>query len=361
MEWNESLPPWVRAYLEKLSKLPDDDPDLSTLDAGGRALWELFRPAGGEIHWPWKDLERLVGPMLPRDLIVIGGRTGGGKTTVGLNLLDHFVERGQQVEYLGLERDEDILRRVWAAHRLRFPPKLVLRRQWGELPDGAREAVAEDIRWQMGKTIRKLVRFSPSRFIDRAELGRIVRQCGEREVSLVIVDHVHHMRHGGGRDLFAEFSATIQESKELARDHNLVILMFAQFKRLGRRSLVERLYQPPDLEDIQGGGTIEQVADLILGLAPVAIASLSKADLAEVKAGKKKPVELLEPNRLRLWALKHRLDGSAVGRSTDLRIEDGQLTQYAPDWRLPIPPSSNLPEDRGDAWEPPKPWTPGND
>lgn len=318
-------------------------PEQQAVLQAAEAVMELQVPATDNVAWPWSDVTDLAGERLPKDLVVIGARTGCGKTTFALNLLDYFAERRMPVLFLGLEQDAVQLRTKWASHRLRLDPDLVLTRKWDQLPDGSQERIAEDLAWQVGSDVEPYVRFSAATFVDRQVLAAEVAKATTWDAKVVLVDHIHRIAHGTG-DPFQEFSATVRKAKELAKAHKLIVVVMAQFNR-GEKDPRKRLQTAPQLSDIRGGGTIEEEADLVLALSRSPRQGLCNEDWKAFARGERTPSEMLDPHTMQVWKLKDRRSGKRIGDRVNLWVEDGRITQTARAWQVPS-------YARGDAWEP---------
>jgi hypothetical protein len=63
----------------------------------------------------------------------------------------------------------------------------------------------------------------------------------------------------------------------------------------------------------------------MIGLYRPLMQNIPKELLAEVRAGRKEPREILEPNTMGVGVLKHRYYGNREGQRTALRLEHGRL------------------------------------
>lgn len=307
------------------------DPEQQAIVRSAAGIRDLRTDPTTYVRLPWPDVDRWLGAMRPRNLVVVPAPTGAGKTTFALNLLDAMYERRHKTQFIGLEQKPFELAQKWAAHRCRFDPELVLTGQWEKLPAGAEALITDDMLWQASGDVPEVIRFAPVSFIDADTLVRLTEQAATDGCKLVIVDHVHHMKHGDGRNAFAEFSRTIQEAKEVAKRRDLVVMLMAQMHR-GIGDAVKRLRTPPQLSDIRGGGTIEECADLVVALTKIARKGLTKADWDAVRKTEKPIQDLLDPITMRLWCLKKRRSAKPVGGWLDLHCHDGQISQRAPEY-----------------------------
>src|SRR4051812_32657366 len=65
---------------ESASEIPSPEDLAETQIEGARAL--LTRDLTRAPRWAWPDLDHVLGPMLPGDLVVVGALMGNGKSTL---------------------------------------------------------------------------------------------------------------------------------------------------------------------------------------------------------------------------------------------------------------------------------------
>ncbi|HEX6602355.1 MAG TPA: DnaB-like helicase C-terminal domain-containing protein, partial [Solirubrobacterales bacterium] len=119
--------------MSRLALMPDDGPEfevdpttespagLARMQAAeARQFLEEIR-AGKGLRFPWTDLDRLVGPLLPGWFVAVGGRAKAGKTSLMLELLTAWTELGKVVVYVGTETEVAMLKYQWAAVRCNVP------------------------------------------------------------------------------------------------------------------------------------------------------------------------------------------------------------------------------------------------
>ena len=99
------------------------------------------------LPWGRKDLDKLTGGVKLGRFVVVGARTGNGKTTLLLNWLDHLYDHknAYTVVYVGTELSPPALYTKWAAFRLRYNEDAVMCGRWGELPERAKDAVKAEV------------------------------------------------------------------------------------------------------------------------------------------------------------------------------------------------------------------------
>jgi replicative DNA helicase len=285
-------------------------------------------------RWPWPSVQALIGALLPGELVVVGARTGSGKTTFLLNLVEHFATCGIAWLYLGQEMTPAQLRRKWAALRLGLPAAPVLRNEWHTLPADAREAVDADVMRQTSPPLASLAHFGDPRRLDVMTLAKWVREFAAAiGCRVVVLDHIHRLRHGlDAASLTYETAEAVRTCKELAVKHSLVFLVAAQLNRAVRDVLAD--YMPPPVSSLKQTGALEEEADTALLLHRALKRSATFAELREVRQGQRPISDVAEPDVMAVRVGKHRLDGSVVDKTAWLVVEAAdRLTERAPEWR----------------------------
>jgi replicative DNA helicase len=287
--------------------------------------------------WPWPSLQKLVGPLLPDELIDVGARTGCGKTTFLLNQLGHLTTCGVPVLYIGQEMAPEQLRRKWAALRLGYDAPAVLRNEWGALPAGAREAVDSDIVKQTTPPLVELAHFADARRVDTEQVRRWTKFAVSRGCRVIILDHIHRMTFSASAaDLTRDMGEAVRTAKELAVAHHITFVIAAQLNRPERDAALLGDYMPPPLSALKQTGALEEEADVVLLLHKALKRTTSVGDLKAVRQGVRPMSDVVEPNIMAVRVGKHRLDGGAVDHTEWLVVDSvGRLTEKAPVWRTP--------------------------
>jgi replicative DNA helicase len=304
------------------------------------ALDQLGEDTSLYPSFPWARLAELSGPMCPGDLVMVAARTGGGKSLFLQNLFDHLVATvGCFGLYVGLEQTPKILRIKWAAMRAGVVPKLVLapkpEQRMTEDYIQACAAVRKELAWQKSPEVRVRAHFSAERKINARRLRTWVEWAVDHGCDHVILDHIDRVDHGDGSNAFHEMSETVRLAKELAVEHNLVMLVATQ---VGRPHDALEAFSPPMLHQLRGGGTKEEEADTVLGIYRPLRSDVGDKELKAVRMGLADRETVVEPNVMGVQILKHRLDGPVAGKMVRLAVERGRVVdlperdQYATDY-----------------------------
>ena len=209
------------------------------------------------IRSGFMDLDVLIGGFRPQSLVVIGARTGVGKSALLLNIARHAArDQGMRVAFFSNElTGQEIFLRDLAAdaqvRSQRLRPGLHTEaeeaRIWRALPRLAEDPIT--IFDEAAATVPEI----------RARCRRLQARDG---LDLVIVDYLQLLRaSAGGRESRAyELAEITRALKQLARDLELPVVAAAQLNREveARRSRV------PLLSDLRESGAIEQDADVVI-------------------------------------------------------------------------------------------------
>lgn len=282
-------------------------------------------------RFPWTDVHDALGPAIPGDLLILGARTGDGKTTTLLNWCDAMVTSSSPWLYIGMEMSAEQLRRQWAAWRLGLDIQKVLQNRWSELPSGAQEQINDELRWQLSSDVRSIAHFAPGSRIDITTLTNWTKWAVDRGVGVLIVDHFHRMSFEQGDHARASMSESVRRSKQLAVDHGISMVMAAQVNR-GSRSELDKYFAPP-LNALRECGTLEEEADAVLMLHRALKDGVTRKQLTAVTNGEASVSTVAAPDTIALCIRKNRKNGAVVDKpSIRLTIKNGRITDRQPHW-----------------------------
>lgn len=213
-----------------------------------------------------KPLDELVGTMRRKQLILMAGRPGMGKTAVALSYALGAAQNGHGVLFISLEMSSEELA-ARAAADLSYGNNAV---PYAAINDGHRtEAVFDAI-----ADARQIMADIPLTILDTASLTvgrlnmavrRVKRQMeanGEK-LELVVVDYLQLLRtdekHRSAYESVSEISRTL---KSIAKENDVAVLALAQLSR----EVEKRADRRPQLADLRDSGQLEQDADTIVFL-----------------------------------------------------------------------------------------------
>lgn len=216
--------------------------------------------ADAELEYQGKDnprvvktgfpsLDRLIGGFEKGELITLGGYSGGGKTTLALNIATQIAQAGGNVLYFSLEMTKVEMHKRLVCSSLRIS-------DFSKITQEEFYAVVEKS--------KSLENELPLDFIDDADttVEKISAICaGKKDLSLIIIDHLHILRSEKRfKDQLALLTYLSRKVKIIAQELNVPILLLSQLNR----SNAGRDVKSPILSDLRGSGSIEQDSNLVM-------------------------------------------------------------------------------------------------
>jgi len=210
------------------------------------------RPAPKVYLTPYKVFNEKTGGLFDGELVIIGGRSGRGKTGFLCNFAMGFAEKGYSVAFLSLEMSAfSILARFFGA-KLSINTRSF---RMARLSDEEKGKVGQQVMDWSGLRI-----FVEDRRITQLrEIERIVR---ENKPEIVIIDYIQRLYSGRSENRNTELDYIVNRLKSLAVRQRCVVLAAAQ---LGRQAEGKESAQVSDLRD---SGSLEQTADIVVLMNP---------------------------------------------------------------------------------------------
>ncbi len=303
------------------------DAAYATADQINAAEDSLYAAPEDFLHLPWDGVEGLVGGIGRGNVWFVGGFSGNGKTTLLMNLTNEWLRDDLTVYYLGTETRPNELRTKLACLRVGVYAGDVLsgallgRDDW---PDTRARLVA-DIKSQgtLAKGNRFLV--CPVDRVDASDLTGAYHDAAIQMADVLIIDHIDHITHGGGKGGFEDARMLAHLVLDLAQSTGVPTIVATQFNNEGLKGDRLGQYQPPQPHHVFMGGSKRQIAWGMLGLYRPIRDDLSADDLKSARAGLIEPPQFLEPNCLGVTCMKNRNYGSREGKRARLTFDHGVL------------------------------------
>lgn len=182
------------------------------------------------------------------ELIIIGGRPGSGKTTLGMNVAYRMAKDGKKVLFCSLEMSEvELHERIVKSITGIYDFESMAPQQWEELISVSKE----------------LYNKIPLRIYDKPgmTIEDIFRKTYQKKPDIVFIDHLSILRttknFSGNR--YAEVSYLTGQLKILAREMDIPVVCLCQLNR----QVEGRNIKAPNLSDLRDSGSIEQDADIV--------------------------------------------------------------------------------------------------
>ena len=192
------------------------------------------------------------------DLIIVGGLPGMGKTAFALNLASYLSLRdGYSIAFFSLESTKEQI-----GFRLQCMEARVnlLRLREGRLSRDDKKEIFYVT--QRMRDARIYISDTPA--LTTEEIYAYALQLrNQRELDLLIVDHLSLIGPRGKNGATSkQIGAASEELKRIAVEFKIPVMALCQLSRQKNRSV----HREPKLSDLQGGGRVEQNADVVIFL-----------------------------------------------------------------------------------------------
>ncbi len=210
--------------------------------------------AGDTVPTGFPSLDRLLGGGLrQRDLVVLGGDVGSGKSALALSIAIRSASLGTPVVFFSGEMDEDrIFERAMAIDG---------RTQIDQIRSAT---LSDQTRSAMGAVALRLqelpLHIHP---IVGRQFDEALASAWQHHPKMIVVDYLQLLPAPSGKLTQEEDNASaLRALKALALDRQIVCLLVAQLPNLEK----DRADPRPTLDDFGALGSVKQHADIVLGL-----------------------------------------------------------------------------------------------
>ena len=183
----------------------------------------------------------------PAELVVLGGRTGEGKSSLGLFFASQLATKCPVLFY-SLEMSKETLMRRLIAQTVKIDHKLLRRNQCE------------------GKEINKII--AAKHFFESIDLtftkkgfkwSDVEAEYNKYKPKVIVFDFLQLMFKVGS-DKVEALTELVRKFKEFAEQKKLIIILLSQINR----APTDRANKRPTLADMKGSGAIEETADTII-------------------------------------------------------------------------------------------------
>ena len=288
-----------------------------------REFMERVR-AGGGLKLPWPDLDRMVGPMLPGWLVVIGGRAKAGKTTMLMALLTAWVKARKRVVYVGTETGVEMLRYLWAAMRCEVPL------DWAVDPHLAPETyerIMRDVETaQTDPQIADFAIFADAKDATVSELALWANYGKTHQADALIFDHFSRLEVGVG-ERWQGLGQAIRSIKKMAVEVNQTIVVGAQLTQ-GEGGSVLGEHEVPGNGSWAGSSEIQREADVALQLWRPFQPGVTAKQKQAAREDMEKIRDIVQTNVMGVRLAAHRW-GRDPNQFARLAVNRGQITDFS--------------------------------
>ncbi len=243
----------------------DDEPDVITLrEALGPVIDEMDARFNGEgingHSTGLVDLDEILQGLRGSHVIIIAGRPGTGKTTLGLGIAEHLtIKEGKSALVFSLEMSaKELGKRSLAASS-----EVTLRNIDTGQAMGTEEHIGM-VTAAVGKMKAADMRICQKGGLPLSRIRNIARfQHKANPLDLIVIDYIGLIApeaNSRQQNRNLELGAISRGLKGMAKELNVPVIVLAQLNR----GIETRAVKKPQMSDLRDSGEIEQDADIIM-------------------------------------------------------------------------------------------------
>lgn len=215
---------------------------------------ETLKTGSNIIPFGYKPLDNIAGGMTRKEITVIGGRPGHGKTTLTTNLTLSLLKQGYKVMLFNREMSNSEMMKkffVMGSDGLSYQDLRV-----GDMDDGRMqniEIIADEVKDQLKNLIM---------YDDIRTLGDAIREIQREKPDVVIDDYIQlvKVKNANNKDRRFEIEDILTEYKWVCKKEDCSAILVSQLNR----EIEKRLEPRPKMSDFSESGAIEQTAETAL-------------------------------------------------------------------------------------------------
>ena len=229
--------------------------------------------------------DKLLGGILPTDLILIGAKTGAGKSELAVSIAKNVAKSGKNVHLFALEAEDCEVER-----RIKFQAIAKLYKA----QSGVREINFQD--WYLGKydfllpfeeaaelelqSYTNLFTFYRDSKFDLKKFQRMFRSLDGRS-DLVIIDHLHYFDFESDNEN-KEIAELMKAIKDMSQLQKVPVILIAHLRKITKleRTLI------PAIEDFHGSSNISKIATRTIIMSSGGIDQQSQKSITYVQTSK---------------------------------------------------------------------------
>lgn len=206
------------------------------------------------IPFGYKQLDNIAGGMTRKELTVIGGRPGHGKTTLTINIVNSLLKQGYRVMVFNREMSNiEMIKKfmIMESGDLKYEHLRV-----GDIEEGRMEVInimADELK----NNLSNLIMYDDIRTLEDG-----IREIQREKPDIVVDDYIQLIKtqNKGNKDRRFEIEDILTEYKWVCKKENCAGILVSQLNR----EIEKRLQPRPRLADFAESGTIEQTAETAL-------------------------------------------------------------------------------------------------
>lgn len=189
---------------------------------------------------------------------ILGGISGGGKTTLSLQMADNIAKQGQHVLYFALEQAEfELVSKSLSRLTYQLDKEKAVE-SW-DIMKGDNSPIVQKAKAQYWAEIAPCMHIIPSGFNSSAAniIERVEQFIKEKGIPVVFVDYLQAFETSGG--IREGVDAVLGQLKNLQTKHKLILILLSLLNR-------SNYLYPVDFTSFKESGKIEATADIAWGL-----------------------------------------------------------------------------------------------
>tara|TARA_R100001530_G_scaffold58498_2_gene42485 strand:+ start:715 stop:2067 length:1353 start_codon:yes stop_codon:yes gene_type:complete len=245
----DKIAPIINNQLKWLEELRDLQPDrLNNLDSMVDEAIKYIKSGENVIKFGMYALDRPAGGMTRKEVTVIGGRPGHGKTTLMINILKSLIEQGYKVMLINREMSNtEMLRKLIV---LESENLLYSKIRRGEI-EGSEDEI-DEIDKKIKEKYKNLIMYDDIRTLQDG-----IVEVSKHKPDIVIDDYIQLITMNDNKDRRFQIENIMQEYKWIAKKENCSAILISQLNRE-----IERRIDPyPRMSDYAESGVIEQTVE----------------------------------------------------------------------------------------------------
>ena len=197
------------------------------------------------LDWP-------AGGMTRKEITVLGGRPGHGKTTLMINIVDSLLSQGNKVMLFNREMSNTEMLKKIIVMKSKSLSYFKVRKN--ECNNGEMKTIEKVVN-QISNDYKNLIMYDDIRTLDQS-----MREIYRYKPDVVIHDYIQLISVEGKKDRRFEIEDIMQEYKWMCKQIDCSALLLSQLNR----EIERRIDPKPRMSDYAESGVIEQTAETAL-------------------------------------------------------------------------------------------------
>lgn len=220
-------------------------------------------------------LDEALGGIFPNDLIILGAKTGVGKTALSTIIAHANVKAGRRVHYFALEAEQDEIERRMKYNAIAelvyttslskdFKARLnYLDWYTGKLDSFCGGDIDAEIERRIVRDYRNLHTYYKTGAFDADELSRLLLAIQD-QTDLVLIDHLHYIDIADDATETRGVRDIVKRIRDVSLNLGKPVIVVAHLRKTDKRT--QALI--PDIDDFHGSSDITKIATKCILIAP---------------------------------------------------------------------------------------------